>query len=284
MNLPTIEQIERSIKRYGKLRKKIGGSRKGNVQTCVICNKERHMSEFVKADPPHKSCALCHFKRLKMLVPALDISKRIMSILKTLNEPKFTNILMTELLQLTHVPAVLKKGFTIYPKKGFFFDTAVFFMNCLIQTWQNRTSNMQEMTIIVLDQLVPAKINVYNASTETYFMEDFDKSSEYNQFRMGSVELDKKQEVLVDAYLKDRNEFWSKNIGEIKSFPAFRDVRAKIYTLFLTDLYEGKNVCYLCGGVASYECSKCKEKYYCSKECQKLDWTFHSPNCHKAKK
>lgn len=34
-----------------------------------------------------------------------------------------------------------------------------------------------------------------------------------------------------------------------------------------------------CNEVAKYTCRRCKQKYYCSTECQKEDWNNHKKNC-----
>lgn len=39
--------------------------------------------------------------------------------------------------------------------------------------------------------------------------------------------------------------------------------------------------CFICGKANSKKCGRCGLKYYCSKECQKLDWKHHKPYCNK---
>lgn len=39
---------------------------------------------------------------------------------------------------------------------------------------------------------------------------------------------------------------------------------------------------YFCGKIISFKkCSRCKEVFYCSKECQKCDWKTHKLQCNK---
>jgi len=37
--------------------------------------------------------------------------------------------------------------------------------------------------------------------------------------------------------------------------------------------------CNVCGRKNYFKCSKCKSVYYCSKECQKIDWKCHKKSC-----
>lgn len=39
------------------------------------------------------------------------------------------------------------------------------------------------------------------------------------------------------------------------------------------------NECKKCGGASSADCSRCREVHYCSRECQKLDWSNHKKEC-----
>jgi len=38
-------------------------------------------------------------------------------------------------------------------------------------------------------------------------------------------------------------------------------------------------VCGNCGGEASHRCSKCKNEWYCSRECQVAHWNVHESMC-----
>lgn len=40
-------------------------------------------------------------------------------------------------------------------------------------------------------------------------------------------------------------------------------------------------ICPICGRKAKLRCTRCKAKFYCSKECQALDWKNHKPQCKK---
>lgn len=37
--------------------------------------------------------------------------------------------------------------------------------------------------------------------------------------------------------------------------------------------------CFVCGNQAINLCSKCHQVYYCSRECQRDDWSIHKHNC-----
>ena len=39
-----------------------------------------------------------------------------------------------------------------------------------------------------------------------------------------------------------------------------------------------ENKC-ICGSVTTKRCSRCKSKHYCSRECQKNDWSNHKSDC-----
>src|SRR6266536_2388050 len=39
--------------------------------------------------------------------------------------------------------------------------------------------------------------------------------------------------------------------------------------------------CYVCQKLTKTRCSKCHQTYYCSEECQKIDWKEHKKSCKK---
>ncbi len=39
------------------------------------------------------------------------------------------------------------------------------------------------------------------------------------------------------------------------------------------------NKCGLCGKKGIFQCSKCKQSFYCSKQCQVKDWSYHKMSC-----
>lgn len=41
-----------------------------------------------------------------------------------------------------------------------------------------------------------------------------------------------------------------------------------------------KKIC-VCGKYGRYRCTRCNEKYYCSKSCQRKDWSLHKEQCTK---
>ena len=42
--------------------------------------------------------------------------------------------------------------------------------------------------------------------------------------------------------------------------------------------------CARCGGPAASACGRCKSAYYCSRNCQKLDWSRHKVACEVSRK
>ena len=51
-----------------------------------------------------------------------------------------------------------------------------------------------------------------------------------------------------------------------------------------TRVFEIEDKCKICGKVAHNKCSKCKSAFYCSKDCQTLDWKKHKKMCKKLEK
>ncbi|RUS72011.1 hypothetical protein EGW08_020225, partial [Elysia chlorotica] len=41
----------------------------------------------------------------------------------------------------------------------------------------------------------------------------------------------------------------------------------------------GKNVCHVCGKMALFLCSSCRQVWYCNPQCQTRHWSIHAPNC-----
>jgi len=61
-----------------------------------------------------------------------------------------------------------------------------------------------------------------------------------------------------------------------------REEMKNLLNLYNSDVYEqflDDPKCAECGEVASQRCSRCKEEWYCSRECQLKRWKQHKPVC-----
>lgn len=47
----------------------------------------------------------------------------------------------------------------------------------------------------------------------------------------------------------------------------------------LEELASGAPKCAVCGGVASKRCGRCRNEWYCGRECQVKQWKKHKPIC-----
>ncbi|XP_051174449.1 zinc finger MYND domain-containing protein 10 [Leptopilina boulardi] len=70
---------------------------------------------------------------------------------------------------------------------------------------------------------------------------------------------------------------FTKNIDEIK---ATAQILSESYDMNKLDIVDGKK-CFLCKNTAKKRCSKCKEAWYCDRECQVKDWNNHKDFCTK---
>jgi hypothetical protein len=63
---------------------------------------------------------------------------------------------------------------------------------------------------------------------------------------------------------------------------AVKDDMDRIMKLYNSDIFEQfmeDPKCANCGKIATQRCSKCKNQWYCSRECQVKQWKAHKPLC-----
>lgn len=76
---------------------------------------------------------------------------------------------------------------------------------------------------------------------------------------------------------KQSKSLFTKNIEEIK---ATAQILSESYDMNKLDIVDVKK-CFLCKNTARKRCSKCKEAWYCERECQVKDWENHKDFCAK---
>jgi zinc finger MYND domain-containing protein 10 len=57
------------------------------------------------------------------------------------------------------------------------------------------------------------------------------------------------------------------------------DRMMKLYSSDVFEDFMDDPICAICGAAATQRCSKCKQKWYCSRDCQLRDWKKHKPIC-----
>ena len=57
------------------------------------------------------------------------------------------------------------------------------------------------------------------------------------------------------------------------------DRMMKLYSSDVFEDFMDDPICAVCGAAATQRCSKCKQAWYCSRDCQLRDWKKHKPIC-----
>jgi len=70
--------------------------------------------------------------------------------------------------------------------------------------------------------------------------------------------------------------FFAPNAAQAK---ADMDRMVQLYTNDVFDDFLEEPICNVCGDKATQRCSRCKQVWYCCRECQLKDWKKHKPMC-----
>ncbi|KAF7998212.1 hypothetical protein HCN44_009610 [Aphidius gifuensis] len=140
------------------------------------------------------------------------------------------------------------------PKSGPYYEITEFRMTELIKLQKYLHEK-------VLDQIAPLMdlrrwLSYLNISSQT----DHTKSSALTWKKIAKIQAET---------------LFSKNIDYIKSMAEILSGAYDLDKLFLKDIKQ----CALCRRNATKKCSKCKNIFYCGRECQVKDWTSHKNTC-----
>ncbi len=95
--------------------------------------------------------------------------------------------------------------------------------------------------------------------------------------------------VIYDKLINTNSKKWktiAKNHAKLLLEPTTSQLKAasKLWTTgshldVMEELMGGPPKCGRCGQEASKRCSRCRNEWYCGRECQVKDWTNHKPVC-----
>ena len=96
-------------------------------------------------------------------------------------------------------------------------------------------------------------------------------------------------DLLVQAFVLKPNEEVAESLGVVRVVEylimdesSLKEDMERIMKLYSSDVFEQfmeDPKCSNCGKVATQRCSKCKNQWYCSRECQLKQWKAHKALC-----
>jgi predicted Zn-ribbon and HTH transcriptional regulator len=96
-------------------------------------------------------------------------------------------------------------------------------------------------------------------------------------------------DLLIHAFVLQPNEEVAESLGVVRVVEylimdesSLKEDMDRIMKLYSSDVFEQfmeDPKCSNCGKVATQRCSKCKNQWYCSRECQLKQWKAHKALC-----
>lgn len=131
---------------------------------------------------------------------------------------------------------------------------------------------------VVLDQL-PMLTNLLRALEELSLVQE-NSVVQKNSFIVQQIpEL--RSKILRDRNWREIAQYQVKHFFT-KDEQSVKEDMERIMKLYNSDVFEQfmeDPKCASCGKVATQRCSKCKNQWYCSRECQVKQWKAHKPLC-----